>query len=105
MVDTVKEAAAAAGRDPEALRFVCRGVVRVRPSGSDEPRQPLTGTLDEIRSDLGALEAQGITELFADLNFDPEIGSPDADPEVSMRRAHEVLDALAPAAQQIHQGH
>jgi probable F420-dependent oxidoreductase len=98
MVDMVKEAAAGAGRDPEALRFVCRGVVRVRPSSRDESRQPLTGTLDEIRGDLGALEAQGITELFADLNFDPEIGSPDADPEVSMRRANEVLDGLAPAA-------
>jgi probable F420-dependent oxidoreductase len=97
MVDTVKEAAAGAGRDPEGLRFICRGVVRVRPSGGDGPREPLTGTLEEIRGDLPALAAQGITELFADLNFDPEIGSPDADPEVSMRRAHEVLDALAPS--------
>jgi probable F420-dependent oxidoreductase len=94
-VDTVKAAAAEAGRDPGALRFVCRGVVRVRPGG-EEPRQPLTGTLDEIRGDLAALAAQGITELFADLNFDPQIGSPDADPAVSMRRAYDVLDALAP---------
>lgn len=96
-VAVVKSAAAEAGRDPEALRFVCRGVVRVRESGGGgEPRQPLTGTLDQIRGDLAGLAAQGITELFADLNFDPQIGSPDADPAASMRRATDVLDALAP---------
>lgn len=31
------------------------------------------------------------------MELDPEIGSPDADPEVSMTRAREVLEALAPA--------
>jgi probable F420-dependent oxidoreductase len=97
-VAVVKAAAAEAGRDPEALRFICRGVVRVRESTGDQPRPPLTGTLDQIRGDLGGLADQGITELFADLNFDPEIGSPDADPAVSMRRANEVLEALAPDA-------
>jgi hypothetical protein len=40
--------------------------------------------------------AQGITELFLDLNFDPEIGSPDADPAESLRRAEEALEAFAP---------
>jgi probable F420-dependent oxidoreductase len=98
-VATVKAAAAEAGRDAEALRFVCRGVVRVRQLRADEPRPPLTGTLEEIRGDLSGLAAQGITEVFADLNFDPEIGSPDADSAESMRRAHDVLEALAPSAQ------
>ena len=51
----------------------------------------------EIRGDLSELAAQGITESFVDLNFDPEIGSPDADAAASMRRAEEVLEALAPA--------
>jgi probable F420-dependent oxidoreductase len=95
-IAVVKAAAADAGRDPEALRFICRGVVRVRSSGNGERRTPLTGSLDQIRGDLAGLAAQGITEVFADLNFDPEIGSPDADPAVSMRRAQEVLVALAP---------
>ncbi|MCW3816055.1 TIGR03619 family F420-dependent LLM class oxidoreductase [Micromonospora sp. DR5-3] len=94
-VATVKAAAAGAGRDPEALRFVCRGAVRVRTAGLPD-REPLTGTLDQIRSDVGGLAAAGITELFLDLNFDPEIGSPRADPYASLRRADEVLDALAP---------
>ena len=88
----VREAAASAGRDPDALRFVCRGVVKVRAG----ERGHLTGSLDEIRDDLAALAAKGVTETFIDLNFDPEIGSPRADAEVSMRRAHQVLEALAP---------
>lgn len=90
-VDAVKAAATRAGRDPDLLRFACRGVVR------DVPRSgPLTGTLEEVRADLPAIAAQGITELFVDLNFDPAVADPDADPAASMRRALEVLEALAP---------
>ncbi len=88
----VQTAAEQAGRDPAPLRFICRGVVKVR----DDERGPLTGSLDDIRGDLADLAAKGITETFIDLNFDPQIGSPDADPVESMSRAHEILEALAP---------
>ncbi|GAA3069231.1 LLM class F420-dependent oxidoreductase [Streptosporangium carneum] len=91
----VKEAARAAGRDPETLRFVTRGVTQIRPSGAAE-RVPLTGSFEEIRQDVARLEAKGVTDVFHDLNFDPQIGSPDADPEESMRRAEAALEALAP---------
>jgi probable F420-dependent oxidoreductase len=94
-VSLVKAAAERAGRDPAALRLVCRGAVKVRPAGSPE-RARLVGTLDQIRSDLDDIAAQGINELVVDLNFDPEIGSPDADPAASMRRADEALAAFAP---------
>jgi probable F420-dependent oxidoreductase len=93
-VATVRAVAADAGRDPDTLRFVCRGAVRVRPAGAPD-RRPLTGSLDEIRADFDELAGCGITELFLDLNFDPEIGSPDADAAVSLRRADEALDAFA----------
>jgi probable F420-dependent oxidoreductase len=92
-VAAVKAAAAEAGRDPDSLRFVCRGAVKVRSTGE---RAPLMGTFDQIRADMDDAAAQGITELFVDLNFDPEIGSPSADPAVSMRRAEEALEAFAP---------
>jgi len=93
-IAVVREAAERAGRDPAALRFICRGVVKVRTG----ERAPLVGSLDQIRSDLDELAAAGhLTETFLDLNFDPEIGSPDADPGESMRRAHEALEALAPS--------
>jgi len=89
-VSVVKNAARAAGRDPEQMRFVCRGVLL------DAPRsRPLTGSFDQIRADLPGLAEQGITEMFIDLNFDPTIGNPDADPKLSMRRAETVLEAFA----------
>lgn len=94
-IETVRSGARDAGRDPDALRFVCRGVVRVRPPGSPD-RRPLSGSYDEIRGDLELLAAQGVTETFLDLNFDPEVGSVDADPKGSMQRGREVLAELAP---------
>ncbi|MDQ1628409.1 MAG: hypothetical protein QOI54_2153 [Actinomycetota bacterium] len=96
-IESVRAAAREAGRDDSALRFVCRGTVRVRASGA-AGRRPLTGSLEEIREDLEVVASYGVTELFLDLNFDPEIGSPDADPVVSVHRAHQVLEALAPAS-------
>lgn len=94
-VGVVREAAERAGRDPGALRFVCRGAVRVRPAGRAD-RRPLTGSHEEIRGDFAALAAQGVTELFVDLNFDPEVTGPDADPRASLDRALEALEAFAP---------
>lgn len=91
-IAVVRTAAAEAGRDPFSLRFVCRAVVKVRTT----TRAPLTGTLEEIREDLGALADTGMTEAFVDLNFDPLVGAPDADPEASLRLARAVLEALAP---------
>jgi probable F420-dependent oxidoreductase len=92
----IRSAAAEAGRDPQTLRFVCRGVVRVREPGSPD-QGPLTGSYEKIGDDLGALAEQGMTEVFVDLNFDPLVGGPRADPAESMRRADEALQALAPA--------
>jgi probable F420-dependent oxidoreductase len=93
-VAIVRTGAVDAGRDPDELRFVCRGVVKVR---AGEERAPLVGSLEEVRADLADLATKGITETFIDLNFDPRVGSPDADATASMRHAHEVLEALAPA--------
>ncbi|TDD82699.1 TIGR03619 family F420-dependent LLM class oxidoreductase [Actinomadura darangshiensis] len=94
-IGIVAEAAEQAGRDASALRFVCRGAVRVRPPGR-AGRRPLTGSYDEIRADAEALAGRGVTELFVDLNFDPEITGPDADPGASLDRALEALEAFAP---------
>ena len=92
-IEIVRQGARDVGRDPAALRFVCRGVVR-----GGERTGLLTGSLDEIRADLPTLAAQGMTETFVDLNFDPAVGNLDVAPETAMRRAHEVLEALAPGA-------
>lgn len=94
-IETVKQAATAAGRDPSVLRFVCRGVVQIRPGGGAD-RRLLTGSVEEIRGDFDVLRDSGVTELFLDLNYDPEIGSPNADAEESARRAEQALVAFAP---------
>jgi alkanesulfonate monooxygenase SsuD/methylene tetrahydromethanopterin reductase-like flavin-dependent oxidoreductase (luciferase family) len=95
-VAAVRAAAAAAERDPDALAFVCRGAVRVRP----EPRtdRPYCGPVELVKEQIAEVAAAGATEFFVDLNFDPEIGSPTADAERSMDRARELLEAFAPAS-------
>lgn len=94
-IRVVKDAARQAGRDPDGLRFVCRGVTR--PGKAGEPdRRPLTGSYGEIRGDLERLAAQGVTEVFFDLNFGLRTGASAADPSEIMDRAEEALEALAP---------
>jgi probable F420-dependent oxidoreductase len=100
LIDIVRQSAAAAGRDASALRIVVRGVVRAgqEEAGPDGRRLLLSGSYEQIREDLAVLAAQGVTEVFYDLNWDPQIGSPSADPAAATARASEILDALAPSA-------
>lgn len=95
-IETVRQGAAEAGKDPAGTRIVVRGVARLRPGGA-AARRPLSGSYDEIRADLDVLRGHGVTETFLDLNFDRTIGAVDADPEDSARRALELLEALAPS--------
>jgi probable F420-dependent oxidoreductase len=97
-IQIVHQAAAADGRDPTALRVVCRGVVRWgEPVTDTSGRRLLSGDTDQIRRDVAWLGEQGVTEVFYDLNWDPLIGAPDADPIAAENRAAAILDALAPA--------
>ncbi|HEY0485098.1 MAG TPA: TIGR03619 family F420-dependent LLM class oxidoreductase [Mycobacteriales bacterium] len=99
-VATVRTAAEEAGRDPGALRFVVRGVVHLDEelrTDSGE-RRPLTGTAEQIRDDLAGLHGEGITDVFLDLNFNPRVGSPDADLAESTAYAERVLETFAPGA-------
>jgi probable F420-dependent oxidoreductase len=96
----VAQSAQAAGRDPGSLRVICRGVVRAGSPvhGPDGQRLRLSGTFDQIRADAEWLGQQGVTEVFYDLNWDPQIGAPDADPAAATARATQIMQALAPAA-------
>jgi probable F420-dependent oxidoreductase len=98
-VGVIRAAAAEAGRDPEAMRIVCRGVVR---AGAERPgpggdRLLLSGSPEQIKEDTKWLGTQGVTEIFYDLNWDPEVGSPNVDPAAATARAAQLLDALAPS--------
>lgn len=100
-VETVREGAREAGRDPQALRIVVRGVVDLLDGevGRDpgRRRRPLQGTREQVLDDLAALGAHGVTEVFFDLNLSPRVGSPGVGAEDALAYAERVLDAFAPA--------
>lgn len=98
LIAIVKEAAAGAGRDPAALRVICRGVVRAGEpqTGPDGRRLLLSGDIGQIRADAEGLAGQGVTEIFYDLNWDQQVGSPYVDPVAATERAAELMEALAP---------
>jgi len=100
-VAMIREAASAAGRDPDALRIVCRGVVQAgaEVTGPDGGRRLLSGSFAQIREDAAWLGEQGVTDLFYDLNWDPQIGSPSVEPQAAAARAEEILGELAPHAE------
>jgi probable F420-dependent oxidoreductase len=100
LIGVVRDAAAQAGRDPDALRVICRGVVRAGApeTGPDGQRLLLSGEFGQIREDADSLAAQGVTEIFYDLNWDRQVGAPDADPAAATARAAEIMAALAPGA-------
>jgi probable F420-dependent oxidoreductase len=96
-IEVVRSAADAAGRDPSAIRIICRGVVRSgEPAEGGDGRLLLSGSFGQITDDVGWLAEQGVTEVFFDLNWDPMIGSPDADPVAATDRAASLLEALQP---------
>jgi probable F420-dependent oxidoreductase len=96
-ISLMRESATQAGRFADQLRFIVRGVARLLDSpGDDEAgRRPLQGTAKQIRSDFERLAEAGVTEVFLDLNFDPAIGSPTANPTESMARAERMLQTFA----------
>ncbi len=91
----VRRAAQEAGRDPDAVRIVVRGVVQ---AGEQADQLMLSGSWAQIRAGAELYAQAGVTELFYDLNWDPRIGSPDADPTQAAELADEILTALAPTA-------
>ncbi|GAB3838765.1 TIGR03619 family F420-dependent LLM class oxidoreductase [Kribbella italica] len=95
-IATVRAAARAAGRDPEAVRIVVRAVVDLVDEDPGAGRRTFHGTRDQILGDLTGLHARGVTEVFFDLNFSPRVGSPAVDAEAATAEAELVLDALAP---------
>jgi probable F420-dependent oxidoreductase len=94
-IDVIKQSAREAGRDEDALRFIVRGVVRIGAAGQPD-RKTLSGSYEEVREDFARLAAQGVTEVFIDLNFDPARVGLTVDPASSMAHAEEVLTELAP---------
>jgi alkanesulfonate monooxygenase SsuD/methylene tetrahydromethanopterin reductase-like flavin-dependent oxidoreductase (luciferase family) len=97
-VRVIGDAAVAAGRDPDAVRIICRGVVLAgtEAKGPDGRRRLLSGSYEQILQDAAWLAGEGVTELFYDLNWDPQVGNPAVAPADAAERAGEILAGLAP---------
>lgn len=93
----MRDGAREGGRDPGAVRILVRGLVDLVDGDPGGQRQPLEGTRQQVLDDLVGLRAQGVTEVFFDLNFSPLVGSPDVDAGEALAYAEHVLDAFAPA--------
>ena len=74
-----------------------RGLVELVDKDPGRERRPLHGTREQVLDDLSGLHAQGVTEVFIDLNFAPDVGSPDVNADEALAHAEPVLDAFAPA--------
>lgn len=94
-IDIVRAAADEAERDPEALRFVVRGVVHLTPEPLAD-RTPLRGSATQIRADLADLAEVGVTEVFLDLNYDPRTVSDGVGGPEGLANAELALTQLAP---------
>jgi probable F420-dependent oxidoreductase len=97
-VETVRDGAREAGRDPQGLRIVVRGVVDLVENDLGRLRQPLQGTREQVLEDLDELAARGVTEVFFDLNLSPRVGAPGVDAREALAYAECVLDGFAPAS-------
>jgi probable F420-dependent oxidoreductase len=96
-VPVVRDAAEAAGKSPDSVRCVVRGVTVLRDAPNDDPdRMLLDGSLEQIREGLAAYAAVGADEVFLDLNFDSEqVGNAAADPEVALGIAAQLMPLAA----------
>lgn len=97
-VEIVRDGARQAGRDPEAVRILVRGVPDLVDDDPGRQRRPFHGTRSQVLDDLAAMRARGVTEVFFDLNLSPRAGFPDVEPAAAVAYAEDVLDAFAPAA-------
>ncbi|MFC4950253.1 TIGR03619 family F420-dependent LLM class oxidoreductase [Pseudonocardia sp. GCM10023141] len=96
-VETVRDGARAAGRDPQAVRILVRGVVDLVDRDPGRQRRPLHGTRDQVLDDLGALRAQGVTEAFFDLNLSPRVNAAGVERAAALAYVEQVLATFAPA--------
>jgi len=90
-IQTIRSGAVEAGRDPDRLRIVIRGVLDLGDERRGPDRRLLQGSPEQVHQDLDRLAEYGATEVFLDLNFDPQVSSPDGDATSAMNYAREVL--------------
>ena len=97
-IETVRDGAREAGRDPDAVQILVRGVVDLVDHDPGALRRPLQGTRAQVLGDLAGLRAQGVTEVLLDLNHSPRVNAPEVDTGAALAYAEQVLDTFAPVS-------
>jgi probable F420-dependent oxidoreductase len=95
LIERLGQEAEAHGRNPDELQLVSRGTVRVHDTPQGKERRPLFGTVEEIRADIDRYREAGLTELFIELNFDPNFASIESDASSARDRALWLMHELA----------
>jgi len=95
-VETVRQGAVEAGRDPSALRILVRVVPELSDDDGGPDRSPFQGSRRQILADLERLGADGATEVLLDLNLSHRVGGSISDPGQALAHAEHVLDEFAP---------
>jgi probable F420-dependent oxidoreductase len=78
MFESIKGMAKEAGRDPKSLELVVRGNIEFTDSAPAEGRADFIGNSKQISLDIAAAKKLGATELVLDLQFSPDITTPEA---------------------------
>jgi probable F420-dependent oxidoreductase len=69
MVTGFRQAAQAAGRDPNSLQIIARVNNQLSPQPLGADRGPFNGTVDQMREDLDRAAGVGVNHLFFDFGF------------------------------------
>jgi len=77
MAAGLRSMAQAAGKNPAAVEVVVRANLLVTPSPIGKDRGMFSGTLEQIKEDIGAVRAFGANELFFDPIFSPGVHTQD----------------------------
>lgn len=72
MISQLRETAKAAGRDPATLEVIVRANVRVTPKAITGQRWVFSGSLEQIKEDVGRVRELGVSEVFFDPSFSPD---------------------------------
>jgi probable F420-dependent oxidoreductase len=77
MMAGLKDMAKAAGRDPASVEVVVRANLSIAQQPLGKDRGIFSGTLEEIKADLAAVQTLGASEVFFDAAFSPGVRTED----------------------------
>ena len=95
-IETVRDGAREAGRDPQALRILVRCLVDLVDDDPGGQRRPFHGTREQVLDDLAAPARAGRHRGLLRPQPLPPGGSPDVATGEALAYAERVLDAFAP---------